>query len=146
MNSRRIWITAVCIGVGLAAAYLALRGAPGYFASAPVPASIEYLRQESAGLNRSLPMQLDEKTELMLTEAAPGMLIYKYRLLEIAVDRVDHQKFAATGKPLLVKTACERTETREEFLKKGVTLRYSYFDKDKKHIATFDVTPADCGF
>jgi len=27
-----------------------------------------------------------------------------------------------------------------------VTLRYSYFDKDKQHIATIDVTPKDCGF
>jgi len=27
-----------------------------------------------------------------------------------------------------------------------VTLRYSYFDKNKQHIATVDVTPADCGF
>jgi hypothetical protein len=35
---------------------------------------------------------------------------------------------------------------RDGFLKQGVTLRYSYFDKDKRHIATIDVTPADCGF
>jgi len=27
-----------------------------------------------------------------------------------------------------------------------VTLRYSYFAKDKQPIATVDVTPADCGF
>jgi hypothetical protein len=39
-----------------------------------------------------------------------------------------------------------RPETRDDFLKKGVTLRYSYFDKDKQHIATIDVTPKDCGF
>jgi hypothetical protein len=25
-------------------------------------------------------------------------------------------------------------------------LRYSYFDKEKQHIATIDVLPADCGF
>jgi hypothetical protein len=27
-----------------------------------------------------------------------------------------------------------------------VTLRYAYYDKDKRHIATVDVTPTDCGF
>jgi hypothetical protein len=34
-----------------------------------------------------------------------------------------------------------RPETRDDFLKKGVTIRYSYFDKDKQHIASIDVTP-----
>jgi len=42
--------------------------------------------------------------------------------------------------------ACSQPETRDDFLKKGVTLRYAYYDKDKKHVATVDVTPADCGF
>ena len=146
MNKSRIAQTMVWICVGLAAGYLVWWVIPAYFKPAAVPGSIEYLRQEAAGLNRSLPAQLDEKTELMVTEAAPGMFIYKYRLVEIAVDRVDHQKFAVGAKPILVKTTCDRPETREEFLKRGVTLRYSYFDKDKKHIATLDVTPADCGF
>jgi hypothetical protein len=27
-----------------------------------------------------------------------------------------------------------------------VTLRYSYYDKDKQHIATIDISSADCGF
>jgi hypothetical protein len=93
-----------------------------------------------------LPAQLDAKTELMVTEAAHGMFIYKYRLVEVTVDRVDHQSFASAAKAQLVKTACGRPETSDEFLKKGVTLRYSYFDKDTKHIATMDVTSADCGF
>jgi hypothetical protein len=146
MNKTRVARATVWICAGLAVGYLVWWILPAYFKPAAVPGSIEYLRQEAAGLNRSLPVQLDEKTELMVTEAAPGMFIYKYRLVEIAVNRVDHQKFAATAKPRLVKTACDRPETREEFLKKGVTLRYSYFDKDKNHIATIDVTPADCGF
>jgi hypothetical protein len=136
-----VWICA-----GLVIGYLAWWLMSAYFKPSRVPGSLEYLREEAAGLNRSLPTQLDEKTELTVTEAAPGMFIYKYRLVDIAADRVDQQKFVTAAKPLLVKKACDRAETREEFLKKGVTLRYSYFDKDKKHIATLDVTPADCGF
>jgi hypothetical protein len=136
-----LWIFAA-----VAAGYLAWWLIPRYFKPAAVPGSFEYLSQEAARLNQALPAQLDEKTELMVTEAAQAMFIYKYRLVDIAVDRVDNQKFAATAKPHLVKATCSRPETSEEFLKKGVTLRYSYFDKDKKHIATLDVTPADCGF
>jgi len=146
MNKTRVIKSVVWIIAGLVAGYLVWQVVPRYFHEPPAPGSIEYLRQEAAGLNRSLPAQLDEKTELMVTEAAPGMFIYKYRLVEIAADRVDNKKFTAKAQPFLVKTACDRPETREEFLKKGVTLRYSYFDKDKKHIATLDVTPADCGF
>ena len=136
-----LWIVAA-----VAAGYLAWWLIPRYFKPAAVPGSFEYLSQEAARLNQALPTQLDVKTELMATEAAQAMFIYKYRLVDIAVDRVDHQKFAASAKPQLVKATCTRPETSEEFLKKGVTLRYSYFDKDKKHIATLDVTPADCGF
>jgi len=136
-----LWIFA-----GVAAGYLAWWLIPRYFKPAAVPGSFEYLSHEAARLNQALPAQLDEKTELMATEAAQAMFIYKYRLVDIAVDRMDHQRFAATAKPQLIKATCTRPETSEEFLKKGVTLRYSYFDKDKKHIATLDVTPADCGF
>jgi hypothetical protein len=146
MNSRRILLPLLCIAAGVLAGYLVWHVAPAYFTSTPVPGSIEYLRAESAGLNRQLPAKLDEKTELTITEAAPGMFTYKYRLVDIAADRVNHQNFAARAKPVLIQNACGRTETRDEFLKNGVTLRYSYFDKDQKHIATLDVTPADCGF
>jgi hypothetical protein len=146
MKKVRVILPALCIVAGLAAGYLVWHVAPAYFVSTPVPGSIEFLRAESAGLNRQLPAKLDEKTELTITEAAPGMFTYKYRLVEIVADRIDHQHFTAAAKPVLIQNACGRAETRDEFLKNGVTLRYSYFDKDQKHIATLDVTPADCGF
>jgi hypothetical protein len=120
--------------------------ASGYFQPKAVPGSIEYLTQEAARLNRSLPAQLDEKTELTVTEVAPAMFIYKYRLITASKDHLDDQNFARSAKPQLVQLACNRAETRDEFLNRGVTLRYSYFDKDKQHIATLDVAPADCGF
>ncbi len=96
-------------------------------------------------MNRGLPAMLDSETELTVTEGAPGMFIYRYRLINISVERVDHKNFAAGAKPQLVQMSCARAETRGDFLSKGVTMRYSYFDKDKRHIATIDVTPADCG-
>jgi hypothetical protein len=73
------------------------------------------------------------------------MLIYKYRLINVATGRLDYQKFTAAAKPKLVQAACGSPETRDDFLSKGISLRYSYFDKDKNHIATIDVTPGDCG-
>jgi hypothetical protein len=65
--------------------------------------------------------------------------------VSFSTAQVEYKKFAAAAKQQVVQGACGRPETRDDFLKKGVTLRYSYYDKDKKHIATVDVTPADCG-
>jgi hypothetical protein len=89
---------------------------------------------------------IDQETELMPAVGAPGMLIYNYRLVNVSAAQVNHNRFAAGAKERLREGACNRPETRDNFLKKDVTLRYSYFDKDKQHIATVDVTPADCGF
>ena len=119
---------------------------PGYFQKEEDPRSQEYLSKIAAEINRSVPVMIDQETELMPAAGSPGMLIYNYRLVGYSVTKLDHQKFAAGAKQKITQGACGRPETRDEFLKKGVTLRYSYFDKDKEHIATVDVTPADCGF
>jgi hypothetical protein len=72
------------------------------------------------------------------------MLIYNYRLVSYSVSQLDAAKFAAGAKERVTQGACNRPETRDDLLKQGVTLRYAYFDKDKQHIATIDVLPADC--
>jgi hypothetical protein len=119
---------------------------PGYLSSPVDPRSVEYLSAVAAEINRSVPVMIDEETELLPCQAAHAMLIYNYRLVKYSVTKLDHQKFAAGAKQRVTQGACSRPETRDGFLKAGVTLRYSYFDKDKRHVATVDVTPADCGF
>jgi hypothetical protein len=105
----------------------------------------ESLQKESAEMNRGLPTLIDKETELMTTEAAPGLFVYKYRLVNFSLERVDPELFMERAKPQLVQMSCSRPETRGDFLSRGVTMRYSYFDAAKRHIATIDVTPADCG-
>lgn len=121
-------------------------GIPQFFGAAVDPRSEEHLREVAAQINRSVPVMIDEETELLPAEGHEGMLIYNYRLVSYAASQLDHQKFSEGAKQKVTQGACSRPETRDEFLKNGVTLRYSYFDKDKQHIATIDVTPADCGF
>jgi hypothetical protein len=141
MKQAVVWIV-VGVVVGLLVWWLLA----AYFKVSKDPRSIEHLSREAAQLNRSLPVLIDKETELTSTEAADAMFIYKYRLVNISVDKVDHAKFTAAAKPQLVQNSCNRPETRDDFLSKGITMRFSYFDKDKQHIATIDVTPADCGF
>jgi hypothetical protein len=146
MNKLPITKVILWVGAGLIAGYLVWWVLPGFFQKEEDPRSQEYLSRIAAEINRSVPVMIDQETELMPVAGAPGMLIYNYRLVSYSVTKLDHQKFAAGAKQRVTQSACGRPETRDEFLKKGVTLRYSYFDKDKQHIATVDVTPADCGF
>jgi len=136
-----LWVIA-----GVAAGVLVWWVAPAYFNKAVDPRSVEYLDGIAAKINRSVPVMIDAETELMPSAAGYAMLMYNYRLVKYSVTQLDHEKFTALAKQRVTEGACNRPETRDDFLKKGVTLRFSYFDKDKKHIATIDVTPADCGF
>jgi hypothetical protein len=145
MKKSRVIQAIVGIIAVLAAGYLIWWIAPAYFQKPDDPPSAERLSQEAAQLNRGLPTMLDQETELMVTEGAPSMFIYKYRLVNVSVAKVNPANFAAGAKAQLVQVSCSRPETRGDFLSKGVAMRYSYFDKDKQHIATIDVTPADCG-
>jgi hypothetical protein len=132
--------------VVVAGAYFLYLGVPYWSEGRPDPRSQEFLGRIAAEINRSVPVMIDQETELMPAAGAPGMLIYNYRLVNVSVAQLDHSKFATGAKERLKQGVCNRPETRDDFLKKGVTLRYSYFDKDKQHIATVDVMPADCGF
>ena len=138
--------TLAWIAVGVIGGYLIFGVAPQFFQKREDPRSRAWLSRIAAEINRSVPVMIDKETELTVVEGHEGMLIYKYRLVPYSVQQLDHAKFAARAKQKVAQGACNQPEMRDDYLKKGVTLRYSYFDKDKQHIATVDVTPADCGF
>src|SRR5690242_339839 len=131
---------------GVLAALLIWWILPGYFATKEDPRSVEYLKKITAEINRSVPMMIDKETELMPAEGAPGILIYNYRLVSYSKSQIDPAKLTASAKQRVTQAACNQPETRDDLLKKGVALRYAYYDKDKRPIASVDVTPADCGF
>jgi hypothetical protein len=141
MTKAIAWIIA-----GVAAGMLILWGVPAYLNKPVNPSSIEHLSNVAAEINRSVPMMIDAETELLPSEAGEAMLVYNYRLVKYSAGEIDHQKFATGAKQKVTQGACNQPVMRDDFLKQGVTLRYSYFDKDKRHIATVEVTPADCGF
>lgn len=140
-SSVLLWGMVVVVGT-----YFVYLRAPDWFEAEADPRSQEFLGKIAAEINRSGPVMIDQETELMPAVGAPAMLVYSYRLVSYSASQLDPDKFAVGAKERLKEGACNRPETRDNFLKKGVTLRYSYFDKDKQHIATVDVTPSDCGF
>jgi hypothetical protein len=110
------------------------------------PRSQASLNRLAVQITRSVPVMIDKETELLAAVGTEGMLTYNYRLVSYSVSQLDAAKFAAGAKERVTQGACNRPETRDDLLKNGVTLRYSYFDKDKQHIATIDISSADCGF
>jgi hypothetical protein len=136
-----LWVAA-----GLAVLTFLIWGMPAFFGDRENRRSEEYLSRVAAELNRGLPTMIDRETELTSATAAPGMLIYSYRLVNFSATNVSYDEFAAAAKQQVVQGGCGNPATRDGFLREGVTLRYSYYDKDKKHIATVNVSPADCGF
>ena len=110
------------------------------------PRSEESLHRLAAEINRRVPVMIDKETELLPAVGAEGLLTYNYRLVSYSVAQFDATRFAVGAKERVTQGACNRPETRDDLLKNGVTLRYSYYDKDKQHIATIDISSADCGF
>lgn len=131
--------------VVIAAAYFFYLKVPAWFEKEPDPRSQEFLSGIAAEINRSGTLMIDQETELMPAVGAPGMLIYNYRLVNYSAAQLDRNKFTDGARERLKQNACNQPETRDSFLKRGVTLRYSYFDKDRQPIGSVDVTPADCG-
>jgi hypothetical protein len=110
------------------------------------PRSQQSLNKLAVQINRAVPVMIDKETELLAAAGTEGILTYNYRLVSYSVSQLDAANFAAGAKERVTQGACNRPETRDDLLKQGVTLRYAYFDKDKRPIATIDITPADCGF
>ena len=108
--------------------------------------SRRYLKNVAAMLSKDLPKEVDAGTELFKVDADEGMLLYEFRLKEVSTSEAGRQKFSRFVKKTIPKAACSNSATRDGILKQGIQMRYTYFDKDYRHILDFDVAPSDCGF
>ncbi len=103
------------------------------------------LEQLAAKLNQRLPVRLDSGTELLSMTGLEGVLVYNYRLVNKSADDVDTDVLRTSVEPAVTRKACSAPELRDDLLQQGVTLRYSYADKEQLPLISFDVTPSDCG-
>ena len=146
MNQRPVIKAFVFLAIAALVGYVFWRAFPKYFGSWEDPRSEAHLSKVAAEVNKSLPVMIDQETELLGVGTGPAMLIYNYRLVTYSAAQLDPKRIAAGAKQRVTEGACNYPETRDDYLKNGVTLRYAYFDKDKQPITAVDVTPADCGF
>jgi hypothetical protein len=106
--------------------------------------SIEVLTEAANAANSELPVQIDAETEFSRVEALPGVLVYNYRLVKQKANELDPVKVAEALRPIVLQSACSTPETRKRLLAAGVALRYTYLDRDKAQVTSFDIALADC--
>jgi hypothetical protein len=140
MDQKRVVIALA----GVVAFGLAWFGSRSFFASKDAT-SVEALNRAASQVNKNLPMMVDKDTELVNTMGIPGKFVYSYRLPNHAAGNIDKAIFIEAATKQVTNAACSTPDTRNGFLKKGVSIRYMYSDKDRNHVATIDVTPKDCG-
>ncbi|MEM9291033.1 MAG: hypothetical protein AAGD01_05080 [Acidobacteriota bacterium] len=107
--------------------------------------SFEFLNGLAEELNESVPMMVDAETELYYVSADVATIIYNYRFPNFSWDDITDEDLQVRVRPTVTHAACTTPETRDNFLRNGVTMRYVYHDKDEQYIGSFDVTSDRCG-
>jgi hypothetical protein len=138
------------IGVGIVVAMfvgtIGRDAAKSLFKRESDPRSQAFLSKVASEINKGTPMVVDQETELMNVLGLEATIVYNYRLVNTSAAEIDGPQLVQQLQPSATNAACTTPETRDNFLKKGITMRYSYADASRVHIASFDVTPKSCGF
>lgn len=103
--------------------------------------SLAFLQGVSDHVNKTLPRAVDSETEMTSTSALEGVLIYNYRLVNLAAADVDPARLIGVMRPAVIRVACGELRG---FVDGGVTIRFAYGDKERKPITQIDATGADC--
>jgi len=104
------------------------------------------LEQISKEANKALPKAIDAETEIIsISVPSDTMFNYDYRLVDQSFGAIKKEEFEAIVSPIALSNACKSEKVKEMFLRKGVTLRSSYYDKDRNLITSIDIKPSDCG-
>jgi hypothetical protein len=125
--------------------FAALQAKGGLFGTAKEDVhSAAFLNKVAGEINKQLPKAIDQDTQLANVSAMDGVLVYNYRLVNRLAADFDATALVSGIKPQATRGACTTPDTRDKFLNQGITLRFSYADKNGSPIASFDVTPGDC--
>jgi hypothetical protein len=101
------------------------------------------LSRAASEMNKFLPMWVDSSTELLNVLGIDSTLIYNYRLTIDAAD-VSAADIETVRKPGIVNGACSDPDLRNNLLDRGITLQFSYSDRNRIFIGKMDVTVRDC--
>jgi hypothetical protein len=134
---------ALSSGIAVIVAMLVAFGIQSYLKKLNDPTSLRILNKIASEYNKSLPMMIDNETQLTSVSALDKEVIYYYKL--VSLDSSDDLVSKISQmKPRMINHNCSTPDTRDNFLKKGITMEYRYYDKSDKHLVDIDIFPSDC--
>ncbi len=97
------------------------------------------LTQIAEVISKTLPKTVDSETRLDSVAALPGKnFVYKYTLVNHVKSDIDPSEFVGASRPQ-AENSYQTSPDFKLFRDKGVTLKYSYYDKEGVFIADFSV-------
>lgn len=107
------------------------------------PSVDKIIEQMSLELNAQLPMMVDgEKRWDSVTPGESKSFTYNYTLIKADVAKLNPGEMRVFLKPVVKSKVASITELRK-LLDKGVTITYTYNDKNGRLITSFDLTAED---
>ena len=95
-------------------------------------------------LNQTLPLRLDDNTELTSTSAAGNRLIYTGRMVGVTAGESDASRFSSRFfKDSFARIICPTPQVLY-VLERGIELEYVLVDRHNDHLTTVEVTSQVC--
>ena len=95
-------------------------------------------------LNQTLPLQLDDNTELTSATASGNRLIYTGRMVGFSAGEIDASRFSSRFfKDSFARIVCPNPEVLY-VLERGIELEYVLVDRHNDHLTTVEVNPQVC--
>jgi len=103
----------------------------------------EELKVAANELNQGLPMMVDSDTRLDSSIAFQNTFLYKYTMINYAVDDISTEEFANTMRPIINNAVCT-TEDMKAFVQNHTEVKYLYHDKNGKFVSQIIVKTEEC--
>lgn len=103
-----------------------------------------HLKKVADITNNSLPMMVDEDTQMFKINVIGKTIIYNYNVMNIGSFININNNIAQEFKDdMMGRNTCA---IMGHIIKYGVTLSYNYYAANGDYLFTVDITPQDCGY
>lgn len=103
--------------------------------------SIDNLTAAANDLNKNLPMMVDKITEAFVVTPRDHELEFSYRIITLQTSEIDINTNGV--KSDRINYTCSNPTIRP-LIDRGISIRYSYYDKNRRFIFSTLVKKSDC--
>lgn len=113
----------------------------------PVTAELKTMSLEdlAATWNKQLPYMIDETTQMFeIKIKEESTLVFKFKILNLIAKQALTKEQSDKALVKIIAKVCSEPDIKVNFLDRGVSLEYIYYDKNLKQISDFLIHPEDC--